>query len=144
MGPETLAKDLTEMLAPFLPLLLKGGDRKNPDTDQVPAPVMRLWSILASPVRKDRRPGTGQWIAPPCPTNRDARSAFSIEIQRLLAEDDEIKKRIEETIALLGLRLPSKAHENWRESLGRDGMVDRLEMIYLLRTGRTPEEVAKL
>ena len=78
------------------------------------------------------------------PNERNARSAFSIEIQRLLAEDHEIKKRIEETIALpacvLHLR-PTKAGEN---RLGEMRMVDRLEMIYLLRTGRTLEEVAKL
>ena len=60
---------------------------------------MRLWSILASPVRKDRRARDKAMDCAALPNERDARSAFSIEIQRLLAEDDEIKKRIEETLS---------------------------------------------
>jgi endonuclease/exonuclease/phosphatase family metal-dependent hydrolase len=62
----------------------------------------------------------------------------------LLSEDPELKRNIEETVARLGIRLPIGAYWNWHEVLGKDDRVtERLEMIYLLRTGWTPEEVGK-
>src|SRR5208283_2854550 len=100
MEPETFAKDLIDLLGPFLPLLLKGGDRKGPDTEKIPAPVKRLWSLLASPVRKDRRARDRAMDCAALPNDRNVRSAFLTEVQRLLAEDGEFKKSIEETIAL--------------------------------------------
>ena len=69
MGPETLANDLTEMLAPFLPLLLKGGDRDNPDTERPRNGYEALVDSGFPGAKGQNGPGTRQWIAPPCPTN---------------------------------------------------------------------------
>ncbi len=144
MEVETLARRLTDLVAPFLPLLLQGEGRASHPRAEPPASAKALWSILDSPVRKDGPARKRAKDLASSPDNREARSGFQREIERLLSEDRELKRNVEESMARFGIRLPSKEYVSWREVLSKDDkVVERLQMVYLLRTGWTPEEVAK-
>jgi endonuclease/exonuclease/phosphatase family metal-dependent hydrolase len=144
MEAATLAGSLTDLLAPHLASLLEDSGKGSLHGEEIPAHVRALWSILAPHIRKDR--SIRKWARDLglFPSDGDVRSGFRIDMERLLDEKADLKRKIEETIKHLGVPLPGRTHASWREAFGEgDRAAERIEMVYMIRTGWTVEETAK-
>lgn len=144
MEAERLSGSLTDLLAPFLALLLQGEGRGHDRGGDAPVSARTLWSMLSSEVRKDE--SAGKWARDLAlfPGDEDVRSGFRRDLRRLLTENPDLKRKVEEAVRRLDVLLPEKPHASWREVFGSDDKVaERLEMVYQIRAGRPPEHVAK-
>ncbi len=145
MDIEALARGLTEMLLPFIPVLWGGDEKGSLDSAQVPDSVGFVWSKLAPLLRKDPSARASVSDVVLAPKDGDAKAAFRLRLKRLLASSPELAKTLVELVDPgEAVPFPSDGAGDWRDVLGRDErLVERLEMIYLLRTGGNPAEVAK-
>ncbi len=134
-----LAGSLANLLAPFLAALKRGSEEAGV------APLAKVvWSkISAEMVREPRlKEGVDEVIG--APGDPDALAFFRMRLKKLLAKNNALARALDE---IIGQRLggfPENREGGWRDLLGRDDKVlERLEMIYLLRSGVAPEEVAR-
>jgi len=145
MDLDTLALGLTELIAPFLPLLMGGGRGGDADTEDAPDSVTLVWSRLAPHIEKDGAAKAAVLEVASSPKDIDARAGLRMHLRKLLTDSPALVKAIRPLMdrSKGALRAP-RAVPNWRDLLGRDDrLVERLEMISLLRAGEDPAEVAK-
>jgi endonuclease/exonuclease/phosphatase family metal-dependent hydrolase len=135
-----LAGGLANLLAPILAALARG------DEEAVGvAPLAKVvWSKLSAELEREPRlrEGVDEVIA--APGDPDALALFRIRLKKLLAKNNALASALN---GILGQRqegFPEDRGGGWRDLLGKDDKVlQRLEMIRLLRSGIAPEEVAK-
>ncbi len=79
------------------------------------------------------------------PKDADAKASLRLQLKKLLTDSSALAKSVRELIDRDGsASLTPLGGESCRDILGRgDRLVERLEMIYQLRTGGNPAEVAK-
>ncbi len=145
MDIDTLAHALTELISPFLPLLMGGGRAGEAGTEDAPDPVRLVWSRLAPHIEKDGAARAAVLEVVSSPKNTDARAGLRTHLKKLLVDSPALAKAIRPLIdRSKGALPPPGVGPSWRDLLGRDDrLVERLEMISLLRAGRDPAEVAK-
>jgi endonuclease/exonuclease/phosphatase family metal-dependent hydrolase len=144
METETLAGSLTDLLAPSIALLLRDDGRGRARAGEAPAAARTLWSMLAAQVKKDESARKWARDLASFPDDGDVRSGFRRDLQRLLTQNPDLLRKVDEAMKRLEIPLSGKTYANWRETFGKeDRATERLEMVYLIRTGQSPEEVAK-
>ena len=113
---------------------------------QARCPLVKVvWSKLSPVLAREPRFREGVDEVVSAPGDPDALALFRIRLKKLLEKNNgALAKALDE---LVGQRLggfPEDRAVGWRDVLGKDDKVlERLEMIYLLRSGIPPEEVAR-
>ena len=91
-----LAGQLVQVLTPFLPFLVKAGERIGPQVEQKGMELAStLWTRLSSQLEK--RPAAQEAAADlaKAPSDEDAQAALRVQLRKLLAEDPALQKEIE-------------------------------------------------
>jgi len=141
MEVQRLARGLANLLAPFLAPFLK--DAGGIAAEDSPALVRAVWSKLSPHMGKDERLKESAGDLMDAPEDPDALACFRMEIKRLLLKNRGLANVLEEAVRRAGAALPESGPQGWRDLLGREeGVLERLEMIYLLRSGKGPEQIA--
>ena len=141
MEIEGLSRGLANLLAPFLAPFLRSG----PGTaaQEAPALVRAVWSKLSPHMEKNERLKESAEEVIAAPEDPDALGCFRMESKRLLRKNRGLANALEEAVRRAKAVLPGSGPQGWRDLLGRDeAVLERLEMIYLLRSGREPPEIA--
>ncbi|MEW6740661.1 MAG: endonuclease/exonuclease/phosphatase family protein [Nitrospirota bacterium] len=150
MDTANLSYVLAAFLRPFLPYLIKGEtvpeDYRGTVSDSWEL-AKAIWDKL-SPKIEDR-PATEEAVhgVVITPYNEDALAALRFQLKKLLSDDSELA---DELISLWTEAITSGVvvereltAEKWFDVPGQDDVFKKLEMIRLLRTGMSPEQVAK-
>lgn len=128
------------MLAPNLPALAGG---KEGTTGAAPLAKV-VWSRLSAEMKREPRlrESVDEVIA--APADPDALALFRMRLKKLLVKNDALARGSEEIVGQRQVIFPEDHGSGWRDRLGKDDKVlERLEMIYLLRSGVAPEEIAR-
>ena len=140
MEVDGLAGRVANLLAPILGALADGHEGAGSVTPVAKA----VWSRLSAELHREPRlrEGVDELIA--APGDPDAFALFRIAIKKLLEKDDGLAKALDGAMGPGQGWFPENRGAGWRDLLGKDDRVlERLEMIHLLRSGVAPEEVAR-
>jgi endonuclease/exonuclease/phosphatase family metal-dependent hydrolase len=141
MEVEGLSRGLANLLAPFLAPLLRSARGAAPQ--EAPALVRAVWSKLSAPLEKDERLKESAVDLVAAPEDPDALACFRVELKKLLVRNRGLANALEEAVRRAKAALPESGPQGWRDLLGREeGALARLEMLYLLRSGKEPRDIA--
>jgi endonuclease/exonuclease/phosphatase family metal-dependent hydrolase len=134
-----LAGSVANLLAPFLADLAAGNEETGV------APLARItWSRLSAELEREPhlRESVDELIG--APGDPDALALFRMRLKDLFAKNDGLARGLDQIIGRRQGGFPAHRGGEWRDVLGKsDKVIERLEMVYLLRSGNTPEEIAK-
>jgi maltose 6'-phosphate phosphatase len=140
METEMLARGLADLLAPFMASLLEPA---RADGREVSPLARAVWKALGEELEKNRNLRQSAEDIASTPEDADARAAFRYSLRKALSRNAGVKRIIEDIVNRARWNFRATPEPDWRAVLGGDDVLTRLEMIYLLRTGSTPGEVAK-
>ncbi len=138
MEVDRLAGSVANLLAPILADLAGG----NEEADV--APLARIaWSRLSAELEREPRLRESVDELIGAPADPKAFTLFRMRLKEVLAKNDGLARGLDEMIGQRQGGFPENRGGGWRDLLGKDDKVlERLEMIYLLRSGIAPEEIA--
>ncbi len=135
-----LAGVLARVLAPMLAALASG----NEEAAGVSHLAKVVWSKLSAEMAREPRLREGVDEVISAPDDPDALALLRMQLKKLLAKNHALARALDEIIGQRQEGFPEDREGGWRDLLGKDDKVlQRLEMIYLLRSGIPPEEVAR-
>ena len=134
-----LAGSIANLLAPILAAL--AGDNEGAGV----APRAKvIWSKLSAELEREPRLRESVDELILAPGDPDALTLFRVRLKEFLAKNDGLARGLDEIIGPRQEGFPENRTGGWRDLLGKDDKVlERLEMVYLLRSGIAPEEIAK-
>lgn len=137
---EVLAEGLAAYLAPFLSGLMK--DRQG--AVKTGGLAWAVWSKLGPEVEKSSRLKESAQELALAPHDPDLLVVFSIQLKRLLKTKNGLAGTLFEVMGQRQADVLGERKGGWRDLLGRDDrVIERLEMVYLLRSGKAPDEIAR-
>ena len=143
MDVDTLADSLTELISPFLAFVIEGHKVGDADAPDMPDAVRLIRSRLAPHMEKDGAARAAALAVLSSPQDAHARKGLRTQLRKLLAGSAGLAKAIRPLLERPQHAQPQVAAPAWQDLLGRDDrLVERLEMISLLRAGRDPRDVA--
>jgi len=134
-----LAGSIANLLAPILAAL--AGDNEGAG---VATRAKVIWSKLSAEMEREKRLRESVDELILAPGDPDALTLFRVRLKEFLAKNDGLARGLDEIIGPRQEGFPENRTGGWRDLLGKDDKVlERLEMVYLLRSGIAPEEIAK-